>query len=188
VTWLLPELEEGALPELKPFELELELFELELELLELLEFELPELDEVPELEELELELEVPELDELEFELDDPELELDEPELVEFAEVLEACVEPGRARASAPAVTTLAMLTTVVAERTLSRPRSRAAMARRMPSRCSLLMGSILRSGLRSLLRGTSRFPMRRTAPVRTTCRLPRQHEGELKVLVLACSR
>jgi hypothetical protein len=135
VTWLLPELEEGALPELKPLEFE----ELELELLELeLELELPELLEVPELEELELELEVPELDELEFELDDPELELvlDDPELVE---VLVVWVEPGRARARAPAVTTLAMPTTVVADRTLSRPRSRAAMARRMPSRRSLLM-------------------------------------------------
>jgi hypothetical protein len=142
----------GALPELKPLEPEL----LELELLELL----------LELELLELELDEPELDEPEFELDEPvlALELFELELVEdepvFVELLELWVEPGRASASAPAVTTLAMLTTVVAERTLSRPRSLAAMARRMPSRCSLLMCSILRSGIRSLLQGTSRFPMR----------------------------
>jgi hypothetical protein len=162
VAWLLPELEVGALPELRPLELEL----LELELLEL---ELLELLEVPELFELELFelLEVPELD-------DPELELDP----DFVEVLVVWVEPGRARASAPAVTTLAMLTTVVAERTLSRPRCRAAMARRMPSRFSLLMCSILRSGVRNLLRGTSRFPMRRAAPVLTRCK---GYPGNMKV-------
>jgi hypothetical protein len=157
VAWLLPELEVGALPELKP------LLELELPELELPELELPEL--VLELPELELELELPELDELEFELDEPEFEL--PLLVEepeFVEVLEVCVEPGSARASAPAVTTLAMLTTVVVERTLSRPRSLAVIARRMPSRLSLLMCTILRPGVRSLLRRTSPFPMSRWAP------------------------
>jgi hypothetical protein len=154
VAWLLPELELGALPELKP----------------LLELDEPEFDE-PEFEEFEPVLEEPVLEEPVLEFDEPVLELDEPELdepvleedePEF--VLEVWVEPGRARASAPAVTTLAMPTTVVVERTLSRPRSLAAIARRMPSRCSLLMCSILRSGVRCLLRETSRFPMRRTAP------------------------
>jgi hypothetical protein len=139
VAWLLPELELGTVPELKPLELELE-------------------DEEPELEPEDPEPEDPEPE-------DPEPVEDEPEFadVEPVDVLVWCVDPGRARASAPAVTTLAMPTAVVAERTLSRPRSLAAMARRMPSRCSLLMCSILRSRTRSLLGETSRLAMRRAA-------------------------
>ncbi len=116
MTWLLPELETGEEPELRP---------LELELLELLELE----EDEPELVELEPE----------FELDDPEFVEVEPVAEEPVDVLVLCEEPGRARASAPAVTTLAMVTAVVVERTLPRPRSLSAMARRIPSRCALLM-------------------------------------------------
>ena len=55
-------------------------------------------------------------------------------------------DPGRARASAPAVTTLATVTVVVVDRTLARPRSLAATAWRIPSiRRALLMSPILRS-------------------------------------------
>jgi hypothetical protein len=74
---------------------------------------------------------------------EPELaeELDEPDEGELdpLEVLVLCVDPGRVRASAPAVTTLAMVTAVVVDRTLLRPCSLAAMARRIPSRGLLLM-------------------------------------------------
>ena len=150
MAWLLPELEVGAEPELRPLELEL------LELLEL-EDEEPELADEPELVELEPY-------EPEFELDDPEFVevepvADEPVDVEV-DVLVSCVDPGRARASAPAVTTLAMVTAVVVERTLARPRSRAAMARRTLSRSALLMSPILRSRIRSLLQEASRLAMR----------------------------
>ena len=146
MAWLLPELEVGEEPELRPLELEL------LELLEL-EDEEPELVDEPELVELEP-------DEPEFELDDPEfVEVepveDEPVDVEV-DVLVLCVDPGRARASAPAVTTLAMVTAVVVDRTLSRPWSLAAMARRIPSRCALLMLPILWSRTRKSLHGPSR--------------------------------
>lgn len=126
MTWLLPELVTGEEPELKPPELELELEVLELEF---------------------------DVLELEFELELDELELDEL----FVEVdVVVRVEPGRARASAPAVTTLAMVTAVVADRTLSLPRSLAATAWRILSRCVLLMYLILRSGLPSRMHGTSR--------------------------------
>ena len=146
MAWLPPpELAAGVEPELKPPELELELLELEPELLELepelLEPEPVELEpELPELEPVELEplpeLE-PELVPVEPEL--PEVELDPLDVLVFA-------EPGRARASAPAVTTLATVTAVVVDRTLDRPRSLAATARRIPSsRRSLLMSSIVRS-------------------------------------------
>jgi hypothetical protein len=146
VAWLLPELEVGAEPELRPLELGLP------ELLEL-EDEEPELADEPELVELEP-------DEPEFELDDPEFVevepvADEPVDVEV-DVLVSCVDPGRARASAPAVTTLAMVTAVVVDRTLFRPWSLAAMARRIPSRCALLMLSILWSRTRKSLHGPSR--------------------------------
>jgi hypothetical protein len=122
VAWLPPEVEVGEEPELRP---------LELELLELLELE----DDEPELDELEpdepgLELEDPEFVEVEPVEDDP---------VDVEEVLLLCVDPGRARASAPAVTTLAMVTAAVVDRTLLRPCSLAAMARRIPSRGLLLM-------------------------------------------------
>ncbi len=137
MAWLLPELDVGEEPELRPLELEL------LELLELEDDE-PELEDEPELVELEP-------DEPELELDDPEFVLDDPELVEVEpvedepvdveeeDVLVLCVDPGRARASAPAVTTLAMVTAVVVDRTLLRPFSLAVMALRIPSRCALLM-------------------------------------------------
>jgi hypothetical protein len=110
VTWLLPELEDGEEPERRPLEPELEL------------------DPV----------------EVEPELVDPELvepELVDPELVEPAEVdaLAVCVDPGRTRATAPAATTLATVTAVVADLTLPRPRSLAAMAWWIPSRSLLLM-------------------------------------------------
>ena len=128
MAWLPPELDIGLEPELKPLEPD----ELELEPDE------PELDEPVEPEPDELEP-----DELEPEPDD---EFDEPELAEVPdepddaeELAVLCADPGRARATAPAVTTLAMVTAVVAERTLARPDSLAATARRMRSRCALLM-------------------------------------------------
>jgi len=147
VAWLLPELEVGAEPELKPLELELEF-----------EFEEPEfeVEDDPELE-LELELELESEDVPLFE-EDPEL-VDEPVDVEEG-VAVVCVDPGRARATAPAATTLAMVTAVVVERILARPRSRAAIARWTLSRSALLMTPILRSRIRSLLREASRLAMR----------------------------
>ena len=145
MAWLLPELDDGAEPELKPLEPELELeLELELEPVE------PEPDEVePELE------------------DEPEPELvevpaDEPDDVEEEEAV-LCVDPGKASATMPAAATLAMVTVVVADRTLARPRSLSAMARRTRSRCALLMCPILRSRDRSPLYEPSRLAMRRTA-------------------------
>ena len=153
MTWLPPELDVGEEPELKPLELEL----LELELLEpeLLEPELLE-PELLELEDDEPELVELEPDEPEFELDDPEFaELepveDEPPDVEAEDVLVLCVDPGSARASAPAATTLAMVTAVVVDRTLLRPCSLAVMALWIPSRCALLMYPILRSRIRKSL-------------------------------------
>jgi len=143
----LPELELGAFPELKPLELELPVFEDE-----------PELEDEPVL------LDEPVLPDPVL-LDEPVLE--EPELVEVpAEVAVLCVDPGRARVTAPAATTLAMVTAVVAERTLARPRSRAAMARWTLSRGALLMSSSLRSRTRSLLQESSRLAMRAAAAVR----------------------
>ena len=123
MTWLPPELEMGDEPELKPPELELEL---------------PE----PEFAELEPEFVEPE----------PELAEVEPEPLDVLDVLDAWLDPGRARASAPAVTTLATVTVVVVDRTLARPRSLAATARRIPSfRRALLMSPILRSRTRKSL-------------------------------------
>ena len=166
MAWPLPELDEGADPELKPLELELELeFELELELeLEPVELEPDEVD--PELE--------PEPELVEEPVDD------EPDDVEGEEAV-LCVDPGRVRATMPAAATLAMVTVVVADRTLARPRSLSAMAWRTRSRCALLMYPILRSSTRSSsvrtfsvgyeTNGVSRCPM---------STLPRQHEGHLK--------
>ena len=129
MAWLPPELELGEEPELKPPELELELPEPEFAELE------------PEFAELE-----PEPVELEPE---PELAEVEPEPLD---VLVVWLEPGRARASAPAVTTLATVTVVVVDRTLARPRSLAATAWRIPSfRRALLMSPILRSRTRKSL-------------------------------------
>jgi hypothetical protein len=130
VAWLPPELELGDEPELKPPELEPEFVELDPEFAE------PELAEP---EPVELEPEEPEL-----------VEAPEPELDPLDAVL--VVDPGRARASAPAVTTLAMVTAVVVDRTLARPRSLAATAWRVPSfRRALLMSPILRSRTRKSL-------------------------------------
>jgi hypothetical protein len=146
VAWLLPELDDGEEPELKPPELELA-------------------DDEPEFVELEpdeLEPVEPELVPEELDPDEPEPELAEDEPVEVeldpvgADVLVLCVDPGKARASAPAATTLAMVTAVVVERTLFRPRSRSAMARRIPSRSELLMYLILRSCARKSLHEPSR--------------------------------
>jgi hypothetical protein len=122
VTWLPPELEDGEEPELRPPELELELDPVEVEL-----------DPV----EVEPELVEPEL--AEPELAEPE-DVD-PEELEPAEVdaLAVCADPGRTRATAPAAATLATVTAVVADLTLLRPRSLAAMARWIPSRSLLLM-------------------------------------------------
>jgi len=136
VAWLAPpELPVGAEPELKPPELELELPVLEPEFAEL----------EPELVPVELEPELLELEPVEPELLpelEPELELAPDPL----DVLALLAEPGSARASAPAVTTLATVTAVVVDRTLDRPRSLAATAWRIPSsRRALLMPFILRS-------------------------------------------
>src|SRR5262249_26470083 len=120
---------------------------------------------------------------------EPELELaeeepDEEELdpLDVLDVLVLCVDPGRARASAPAATTLAMVTAVVVDRTLDRPRSLAARAWRIPSsRRALLMSVILRSGFRESLHESSREPMSRAGSSRSRGpRLPANHEGHLK--------
>jgi hypothetical protein len=143
VAWLPPELELGEEPELKPPELEPEFVELDPEFVEpeLAEPEPVEPEPVePEPEEPE-EAPEPELDE---EFDVP-VEVDPLDVVLFA-------DPGRARASAPAVTTLATVTVVVVDRTLARPRSLAATAWRIPSfRRALLMSPILRSRTRKSL-------------------------------------
>ncbi len=130
---MLPELEAGLEPELKPPEP-------------------AEFDVEPD--EVEPDEEDPEL-EVELEADDPELEVPDDEVAAW------CVDRGRARATAPVAATLAMVTAVVAERTLARPCSLAAMARRIPSRCALLMAPILRSGIRRSLDEASGFAMRR---------------------------
>ena len=142
MAWLPPpELAAGVEPELKPPESELELLELEPELLEL----------EPVLEPVELEPEPVEPEPVELELlpePEPELELAEVE-PDPLDVLALLVEPGRARASAPAVTTLATVIAVVVDRTLDRPRSLAATAWRIPSsRRASLMSSIVRSRFR----------------------------------------
>jgi hypothetical protein len=146
VAWLLPELELGVEPELKPLELDPEFVPV---LDPVLELE-PELADEPVLD--------PVLDPLLVE--DPEL-VDEPVLVEVAVLW---VDPGSARVTTPAAATLAMVTAVVVERTLARPRSRAAMARRTLSRSALLITPILRSRIRSLLQESSRLAMRGTPP------------------------
>ena len=113
MAWLLPELELGVEPEVKPLELELEVEPVELE---------PE-DVEPEDVEPELE-DVPEL---------AEVPVDEPADVEEEEAV-WCADPGRVSATTPAAATLAMVTVVVADRTLARPRCRSATARRTRSR------------------------------------------------------
>ena len=173
MAWLPPELEIGEEPELKPPELEPEFVELEPE-----EFDPVELDPV-------------ELDPAEPELAEPELVPDEPELAEdefddaepeLLDALALCVDPGRTRASAPAVTTLAMVTAVVVDRTLARPRSRAAWAWRIPlSRRLLLMFLIVRSANRKSLHEPSGSAMNPAGFARSCGpRLPSQHEEHLK--------
>jgi len=146
VAWLLPELDIGVEPELRPLELELELEPEPVEL-ELAELEPVEVEPEP--------VEEPEPDDAE-EPEPDDAEEPEPELVEAV----LCVDPGRAKATAPAAATLATVTAVVADRTLARPRALAAMAWRTRSRCALLMCSILRSGPRRLLNEPSRLAMR----------------------------
>jgi hypothetical protein len=155
VAWLPPELEVGEEPELKPPELDPEFVD-------------PESaePELAELEPVELEPEEPEPEEPEEPLAP---ELDEPVEVDPLDVV-LFVDPGRASASAPAVTTLATVTAVVVDLTLARPRSRAATAWRVPSfRRALLMSPILRSrnrkslhepsGRAMSLAGSSRTPV-----------------------------
>jgi hypothetical protein len=174
VTWLPPELEVGV--ELEPRPLELELPEFEDDEPEELEPEdvEPEDEEPEDVEPEDGEPEEVEPDEVEPEvpeLEDPEPELVEDELegveVEPVDVSVLWVEPGRARASAPAVTTLAIVTAVVVERTLLRPRSLAVTAWRIPSRCALLITLILRSGTRNSLYESSRQPLSQAARART---------------------
>lgn len=141
MTWLLPELELGLEPELKPLEPVLELLEEPVLVLELPVLVLEEPEPVEPVFEEPVPVEVP--------------LVDEP--VELAVLW---VDPGKARVTAPAATTLAMVTAVVAERTLARPRARAAMACWTPSRGALLMSPILRSGHRHFLRRTSRLAMK----------------------------
>jgi hypothetical protein len=180
VAWLPPELAVGVEPELKPPELEPEFVELEP-----VEPEPVELDPVEpepvEPEPVELEPVEPEL--AEPELAEPELaeELGVPAEVEpeLLDALVLCVEPGRARASAPAVTTLAMVTAVVADRTLARPRSLAAWASRIPlSRRALLMSLILRSRTRKSLHEPSGSAMSRLALL---VHAGRGYRGNMKV-------
>jgi len=162
----------GAEPEPKPLELEPELVELEPEELEpeLVELEPEELDpEFVELDPVEPEP-VPDEPELaedgvaDAEFDDGEFDDAEPELLD---ALVLCVEPGRTRASAPAVTTLAMVTAVVVDRTLARPRSLAAWAWRIPSsRRVLLIGPILRWRIRKSLQEPSGSAMSRAGSSR----------------------
>ena len=149
MAWLPPELELGEEPELKPPELELELPEPEFAELEPEPVELE--PEFAELEPEPVELE-PEFAELEPEPVEPELAEVEPEPLDVLDVLVVWLDPGRARASAPAVTTLATVTVVVVDRILARPRSLAATAWRIPSfRRALLMSPILRSRTRKSL-------------------------------------
>jgi hypothetical protein len=152
VAWLLPVLEVGV--ELDPRPLEVELPELEDD-----EFEEVEPEDVEPVEVEPVEVEPVEVEPVEVEPVEVEPVEVEPVEVEPVEVSVLWVEPGRARASAPAVTTLAIVTAVVVERTLPRPRSLAATAWRIPSRCALLITLILRSGIRNSLDVSSRQPL-----------------------------
>ena len=179
MAWLPPELELGEEPELKPPELELELPEPEFAELEPVELEPEEPEPVEALEpeltegviglgeaigrdaagEVDVAERVDELVVVAVEVrdlageDDVELdqEFDVPAEVDPLDVV-LLADPGKARASAPAVTTLATVTAVVVDRTLARPRSLAATAWRIPSfRRALLMSPILRSRTRKSL-------------------------------------
>jgi hypothetical protein len=157
VAWLLPVLEVGV--ELDPRPLEVELPELEDDEFEELEPEDVEPVEVEPDEVEPVDVEPDDVEPDDVEPDDVEPVDVEPDEVEPDEVSVLWVEPGRARASAPAVTTLAIVTAVVVERTLPRPRSLAATAWRIRSRCALLIVLILRSGIRNSLDEPSRPPL-----------------------------
>jgi hypothetical protein len=108
---------------------------------------LPELD-VGAVAELLLELGELELAELEL----AELELAEPapdvfDVAEESEEAAVCVEPGRAKATAPAVSTLATPTPVVTKRTLALPRFLAATALSSLSPLSPFMSLVSDPGL-----------------------------------------
>jgi len=144
VEWLVPELDDGADdPLLNPEPDELELDD-------------PELEPDPELDDPE-----PVPDEPELTLVDPELAVpeddpadDEPDEVEPVEDVVLC-EPGRARAMAPAVTTLASPTVAVAVWTRLCPRARDAMARRTLSRFGVCIpGSLLPASGNGLCTGS----------------------------------
>lgn len=154
--------------------------------LEVIPLELDEEDE-PELAEADAEGELDLADaEGELELADAEGELVAVRWVSAAEA-EVWVDPGNAKATAPAAATLATLTAVVVDRTLARPRSLAAMAPRIASRCALLMYPILRSRARNRLHEASRLTLSRpdrcrSLPPCLLCpRLPRQDEKHLKM-------
>jgi hypothetical protein len=140
---------------------ELELIPLELDAEA--ELELARADAEGELElaraDAEGELELAELD-AEGELELAELDA-EGEVVAVGRVCAAavCVDPGSAKATAPAAATLATLSAAVVERTLARPRSLASVAPRITSRCELLMYPILRSRARNRLHEGSQLTL-----------------------------
>jgi len=140
VAWLLPELDVGAEPELKPLEFELEPDE-------------PGSDEA--------EPDEPDPDEVEPGPAEPEPELaevpfdDEPDDDEVV-----WVDPGSASAIMPAAATLAAVTVVVADRTLARPCSRAAMAWRTVYRCAPLVCLLSSVTYFNFAYGASRLAMR----------------------------
>jgi hypothetical protein len=147
-----PELDDGADdPLLNPEPEELELDDPELE---------PEPDD-PELVPDEPVPDEPVPDEPELTLVDPELAVpeddpaeDDPDEVEPVEDVVLC-EPGRARAMAPAVTTLASPTVAVAVWTRLCPRARDAMARKTLSRFGVFIpGSLLPASGNGLCTGS----------------------------------
>jgi hypothetical protein len=159
VAWLLPEDETGAELELKPDD----------------PVEVPDPVELPD------PAEGPEVPDPVEDVPDPVEDAPELDVAEDEEVSVLWVDPGRTSATAPAAATLARLTAVVAERTLDRPRSLAATARRTWSRCALFMCVILRSGTRSRLDVPSRLALSSAARIAGLApRLFRQYEGHLK--------
>ncbi len=153
VVWLEPELDDGADdPLLSPEPEELDDPELVPDDPELVPDEPVPDEPVPD---------EPVPDEPEFTLVDPELAVpeddpadDDPDEVEPAEDVVLC-EPGRARAMAPAVTTLASPTVAVAVWTRLCPRARDAMARRTLSRFGVFIpGSLLPAAGNGLCTGS----------------------------------
>jgi hypothetical protein len=164
VAWLPPELETGGELEVKPDDPD----EVESDPDEPDPVEVPDpVEDVPD-----PVADVPELDVAEDEED---------------EVSVLWADPGRISATAPAAATLARLTAVVAERTLDRPRSLAATARRTWSRGALFMSLILRSGTRNPLHVPSRLAMRSAHVAGLSRRLSTQHEGHLKLHRAGCA-